>query len=192
MNRISYLLVLLVFIFLGSFWSNGLQAQSDSSFHISAEFNYLYSTHSTKFRGPSVAIDKDLNNHWTLGLGVGYNFCPFHPDNGFDLKDLKLIPIYGLVQYRFSHHRLFDPYATFKTGVTLLNYKQKDASKNDSYANIHSKGWYTYLGGGTFVNLNAIYQLYINVGLIGYKMSFNDLDINPHGVSGNIGIRVKI
>ncbi|WP_447642644.1 MULTISPECIES: hypothetical protein [Chitinophagaceae] len=161
-------------------------------YHIGAEYNYLYSTHSTKFRGPTLLADRDLNKHWAIGFGMGYNTCPYHPDNGYDLKDLKLIPVFASLQYTFNRNQLFDPYALFKTGITFMSYDQKAENANEQYERIHSKGWYTYLGGGSTVNLNHQLQLYINIGLIGYKMSFNDLDINPHGVAGNIGCRIKI
>lgn len=170
-----------------------LFAQSFSpGFHIGAEYNYLYSTHSTKFRGPTILADKDLNKHWAVGIGIGYNTCPYHPDNDYDLKDLKLVPIFASVQYTFSRNKLFDPYAIFKTGVSVMSYNRKEENAKTPFQKIHDTGWYTYLGGGTYVNVSSKFQLYVNVGLIGYKMSFNDLDINPHGVAGNIGLRVKL
>lgn len=170
-----------------------LKAQEFSkSYHVAAEYNYLYSTHSTKFRGPSLLVDKDLNRHWAVGLGIGYNTCAFHPDNGYDLKNLKLIPVFASAQYTFSRNKIFDPYALLKTGVTFMNYEQKWETSTESYNKINSTGWYTYAGAGTNLNLSKQFQVYLNIGLIGYKMSFNALDINPHGVAGNIGLRVKI
>ncbi|PZP43681.1 MAG: hypothetical protein DI598_15515 [Pseudopedobacter saltans] len=189
-NRFLFFLSGFVSIFLLSF---SVKAQRfEPSFHIGAEYNYLYSTHSTKFRGPSVYLDKELNKHWAIGLGAGYNTCAYHPDNGYDLKDLKLVPIFASLTYTFSHNRLLDPYALFKTGVSIMSYDQKEENDNNPYQKIHSTGWYTYLGGGSAINISKSLQAYLNIGLIGYKMSFNDLDINPHGVAGNIGLRVKI
>ena len=172
---------------------NKSKAQDTSkSFHIGAEYDYLYSTHSTKFRGPTLLAEKDLDKYWAVGLGVGYNTCPFHPDNGYDLKDFQLVPVFASLRYTFGRNRLFDPYALFKTGITFMGYDRKEGKTDAPYMRVNELGWYDYIGGGSTVNLDKRVQLYLNVGLIGYKMSFNDLDINPHGVAGNIGFRVKI
>ncbi len=188
------LVYVLIGIFLFSICTPSILKAQDftKSYHIGAEYNYLYSTHSTKFRGPTILVDKDLNKHWAVGVGVGYNTCPYHPDNGLDLKDIKLIPVFANAQYTFSRNKIFAPYAILKTGVTFMNYEKKQETSSGAYNKVKEAGLYTYLGGGTNLNINKLFQLYLNIGLVGYKMSFNDLDINPHGVAGNIGLRVKI
>ncbi|QES90846.1 outer membrane beta-barrel protein [Rhizosphaericola mali] len=191
MKRSISLVVVLILVQV--IFINYLQAQSSlSGIKIDAEYNYLYSTHSTKFRGPSVIVNKDLNKHWNVGLGVGYNTCSYHPDNGYDLKDLKLVPVFAQFKYNFSSDKLIDPYALFKTGITFMDYDQKWHESDQAYYKVHQTGWYTYLGAGVKLNLKSFVQPYFNIGLIGYKMSTNDLDINPHGVAGNLGCSFKL
>lgn len=176
----------------------------EKSVHVSAEYNYLYSTHSTKFRGPMVLVDKDLSKHWAVGFGIGYNTCSYHFDNDFDLKNLKFVPIVATVQYTITRSKLFDPYVIAKTGITIMSYDKRPAdwdlkrqgkSPDLNPAPYYKKteaGLYAYVGAGTNVNISQKWQAYVNVGMLGYKMSFNNLDLNPHGVAGNVGLRYKL
>lgn len=160
-----------------------------SPFSVAVEYDYLYSTHKTKFQGPGINGQYRLNKRWDVGIGTAYIHCPLHNDNGLILTHLKFVPVFAFAKYHIPvKSAVWEPYGTLRIGVTFAHYDREDPSISIESKPYSERGFYTYAGVGTNIRLCKKVKLFVDGGLVGYKMSFNDLDINPHGVMGKSGL----
>ncbi|HTN36729.1 MAG TPA: hypothetical protein VL053_06615 [Arachidicoccus sp.] len=155
---------------------------------IAPTFNYLYSTHSTKFQGFGLNCSTQLNGRLEVGLGTDLIDCPYHHDNGLELYHLKLVPIYGLLNYKYWGNRIWQPYAKVAIGITFMDYKEQNLAIGPELTRKSERGLNAYAGVGTRAHLAKSVEVFLDAGLTGYKMSFRALDINPHGIAAKTGL----
>lgn len=155
----------------------------------SPAYEVLKSTHGNLFRGPSFKINKALSNNSAPGLGVEYAASAIHHDNGFVLYDLKFVPVYINYKYNFIIHTKFSVYAETSLGFSFNQYYIADELTPDNKTRVNEGGFYAYGGTGVNFRLNKSTDIYTGAGLKGYKMSFNSLHVNPHGVTVMLGVR---
>lgn len=158
-------------------------------YNFSAAYEFLRSTHSDFFNGPSFKIDRNLPGHFKPGIGIGYAATDLHRDNGLILYRMKLLPIYGNVTYDFYSKSKFEPFAEVSAGISFVHYDQATDEDLVTTVRVKEEGLYLYGGFGLRYKASKHLSPYLAAGFKGYHNSFNDLDINPHGVTFQGGIR---
>jgi hypothetical protein len=154
-------------------------------------FESMKSTHGNLFYSGSFSISKMLNKRFEAGFGIETAFTPIHHDNGYVLYKLRFIPLFTNVKYHFKKAGEFDFYAESSLGLSFNRYDRASDDSPNIKTRINEKGVFAYMGGGVRYPISKKINLVTGVGIKGYKMSFNVLDINPHGISGMIGFNIK-
>lgn len=150
----------------------------------------LHSTHSTDFKGIELAEHKQLTPRLSLGLGAEYSWCGYHFDNGYNLTDLKFLPVYLDSKMNLTQGKPITPYLHLASGVSFANYSKQDARTMGPISHVSEEGIFLYSGGGVSFKINHFGSVYIDLGFKGYHMSFDALDINPHGLTMKLGIGI--
>ena len=162
-------------------------AQTNSAhqkvFSISPAFELLRSTHSNLFYAPSLKVNYLFANGLEPGLGIEYATTPIHHDNGYVLYKLKFLPIYGNLKYNFKTSKSIKPYVETSLGISFNQYDIAEDPTPNKTSKTKEEGFYVYTGFGAKYALSKKINTFLGVGIKGYKMSTNDLDINPHGLS---------
>lgn len=148
----------------------------------------LYSTHGTHFKGVELAESYHLSPRFALGLGAEYSWCGYHFDNGFNLTDLKFLPVYADSKMNLTTGKTVTPYLHLSAGISFANYKKQDAVAPGPVSQISEQGFYLYSGGGVSFKIAGHLHAYVDTGFKGYHMSLDALDINPHGFTAKLGL----
>ncbi|MCZ4222392.1 outer membrane beta-barrel protein [Pedobacter rhodius] len=157
------------------------------SFSFSPAFELLRSTHGNAFYAPSLKANYTFSNGFEAGVGLEYSTTPEHHDNGFVLYKLKFIPVYGNVKYNFKSDKQIRFYAETSLGVSFNKYDIADERTPFTTSRTTEEGLYLYTGFGAKYAISNTLNTFLGIGFKGYKMSTNDLDINPHGLSFMLG-----
>ena len=184
--------VLIIFLV---FFPAALLAQSRSEtkqpLFFSPMFETMRSTHGNLFYSGSFSVSKMLNKRYEAGLGFETAFTSRHHDNGFVLYKLKFIPFFGNIKYHFKKAGKFDIYTESSLGLSFNRYHRARDNAPNNKIRIKEKGVFAYVGAAVRYPISKRINLVTGVGIKGYKMSFNSLDINPHGISGLLGFNIK-
>ena len=154
-------------------------------------FECLKSTHGNLFYSGSFSVSKMLNKKYEAGLGIETASTSIHHDNGYVLYKLRFVPLFGNLKYHFNKAGNFDIYAESSLGLSFNKYYRASDDSPNIKTRINEKGFFVYMGGGVRYPISKKINLVTGVGIKGYKMSFNVLDINPHGISGMLGLNFK-
>ena len=167
------------------------KAVTKQAIMFSTLFENMKSTHGNVFSSGSFVVSKMLNKKFEAGFGIETAFTSKHHDNGFVLYKLRFIPLFGNVKYHFNKAGKFDFFTESAIGLSFNRYhRARDESPNIK-TRVREKGVFAYIGGGLRYPISKQINLVTGIGIKGYKMSFNVLDINPHGISGMIGFNIK-
>ncbi len=190
MRRIFYLCLLVGFF--TSYLCNSIYAQNQNKAHqpllFRASYQLLHSTHSTNFNGGSIDVNRQFTNHWVAGIGVQYAATPEHPDNGWRLTRLHLLPVYLSAIYTFNAQHIVQPYFHTEAGISFNHYYKSNAA-SQPFA-VAETGLYLSENVGARFIVSQHIHLFVEVGYKGYKHSFNALDVNPHGFTMRAGIEL--
>ncbi len=148
----------------------------------------LHSTHATNFKGVELAENYHLSPKFSLGLGAEYSWCGYHFDNGYNLTDLRFLPVYADSKMNLTTGKAVTPFLHLSAGVSFANYKKQDAFSPGPITHVSEQGFYIYSGGGVSFKISRHLHSYFDLGFKGYHMSLNALDINPHGVTTKLGL----
>lgn len=85
--------------------------------------------------------------------------------------------------------RKFEPYIRLQEGISFINYNKEDQASPGKRTFVKEQGFYGYAGAGTDFNLNKKLGLFLETGIKSFHISGNDLDVNPHGINGKIGLK---
>lgn len=154
-------------------------------------FEGMRSTHGNLFKSGSLSVSKMVNKRYEAGLGIETALTSKHHDNGFVLYKLKFIPVFGNLKYHFNKVNKFDFYVESSLGLSFNRYHRASDNSPNVKVRIKEKGIFAYFGSGVRYPISKKINLVTGVGIKGYKMSFNVLDINPHGISGMLGFNFK-
>ncbi len=154
-------------------------------------FECMRSTHGNFFYSGSFTVSKMVNKRYEAGLGAEAAFTSIHHDNGFVLYKLKFFPLYGNVKYHFYKAGRFDLFTESSLGISFNSYDQASDDAPTIKTRVKEKGVFAYIGGGLRFPISKKINLVTGLGIKGYKMSFNSLDINPHGISAMLGFNFK-
>ncbi|HVA98682.1 MAG TPA: hypothetical protein VNG53_07275 [Bacteroidia bacterium] len=181
------LLLLLIFG-----WTSQLSARTDSlqfrQNYIDAKYNVLRSTHVTYFTGGDISWGKDLNSYLSMKLGVEYAHCPFHNDNGWNLYSLNFIPVYITTDFHLCQLHQIQPFIQISQGISFNSYLKTDQQHQWPSYWVKERGYYVYLAVGSKIRITKKISFLLLCGFKGYRMSFNVLDVNPHGFTVSTGI----
>jgi hypothetical protein len=169
------------------FLSFAQEKTSSGTFSVSPAFELLRSTHSNLFYAPSIKVNYLFTNGLEPGFGFEYATTPIHHDNGYVLYKLKFLPVYGNLKYNFKTTKKIRPYVETSLGISFNKYDIAEDPTPEIKSKVSEKGFYVYTGFGAKYGITPKLNTFLAVGLKGYKMSTNDLDINPHGLSFMLG-----
>ncbi len=172
---------------------NSIYAQNQNSdVHqpLMFRFSYqlLHSTHRTNFNGGSIDVNRQFTNRLIGGIGVQYAATPEHPDNGWMLTQLHLLPVYGNGIYLFKTKHAVQPYLHSEAGISFNHYYKRYAAA--SSFPVSETGLYLSENAGINIAVSRPTRLFVEAGYKGYKHSFNALDVNPHGFTIRAGIQL--
>ncbi len=170
---------------------------------IIADYQNLRSTHVDHFTGFNMMAGYQFTPKFSLGLGVEDVFGLHHDDNGLKLSEIRLVPVFINARYLFGENRFIVPFIELSTGITFLKYYEKvkvpagspDITETDGIYNfgppflVQERGLYTYIGSGVCFNISKHFIPFFGLGFKGYNMTSNNLSINPHGISFEIGCK---
>ncbi len=161
---------------------------SQKTHFIIAEYQRLRSTHATVFNGFDLIFAKKLNTSNTLGIGIEYSYAPFHGDNGYNLYNLSFLPIFIDYRHYFFDHKKLNPFVMANVGYTFSDYEEEEDGKSASRHRIKEGG--IYVGGAIGLRYKICKNLspMLAVGFKGFHNTFNNLDVNPHGIVLRTGL----
>lgn len=158
-----------------------------SRFYIKIEYHDLYSTHRDHFRGVSVTVSKPVSPVLLLGLGTEFSGNNYHFDNDWNLYHLRFLPFFFDQQLKPNGSRLY-PVLHLSEGWSYVAYQKETLAAPGIRRPVHESGLYLYGGAGLTGNLSDRISLAAEAGIKGFHNSFNDLDVNPHGFTGRLGL----
>lgn len=167
-----------------------LIAQKAQSIRVNAE--NLFSTHNDNFTGANASYSVRVNMKWELGAGIEYAHNHYHGDNGWNLYHLNFIPVYVEERFNFLQNKKWAPYAHLQEGISFNSYSKEFQDHPGPRYPVHESGFYGFAGAGLnyFFSTNA--GLFAETGLKGFKLSTNNLDVNPHGITGKLGFCYRV
>lgn len=159
---------------------DSLSAQKN--YFIIAEYQRLKSTHSSIFNGFDLVFAKKLSTPNTLGIGIEYSYASFHGDNGYNLYNLSFIPIFIDYRHYFFDDKKLNPFVIANVGYTFAGYDEEEDDKPSTRHRVKEGG--VYLAGAIGLKYKICKNIssMISVGFKGFHNSFNNLDVNPHGI----------
>jgi len=164
-------------------------SNDEPRYNFSPAFEFLRSTHGNYFNGPSFKVTRNLESRFKPGIGIGYATTKLHFDNALLLHNMKLIPIYANVSYDITNKSKFEPFAEASAGITFLRYDRSSEADPLTVNRINERGLYLYGGFGVRYKVTNRIAPYVSAGFKGFNNTLNDLDINPHGITFQAGVR---
>jgi len=196
---------LLILIFFTSFNCSAVpigpqstgSAKTDSTWYkklsVIAEYQYFKTCHHSRFDGGYFFLDYNASANFAIGLGIAYNYSTLHIDNGYNLRHVKVLPVLADFRYVPFANWTVCPFAVVDVGYsTFIKYEQEDPAHVESTREVTDRGLYTFGGGGVLVKLSPRISLYTSAGFTGMHMSFNNLDVNPRGLTNKVGVKMNL
>lgn len=153
-------------------------------------YQLLHSTHTTNFKGASIDADYHFSNRFATGIGIQYAATHRHPDNGWVLTNLHLLPVYVNSIYMFNPNHVVQPFVHAEAGVSFNHYHKLDTAVSPAPFPVSEMGLYLSGNGGVSFAVSPHNHLFVEMGYKGYKHSANALDVNPHGFTMRTGIEL--
>jgi len=151
-------------------------------------YEFMRSSHGNNFTGVSATVSCRISNKVYLGLGTEFSYSPLHIDNGWRLSDLKFFPFYLDFKMNLKEYKRICPFINLSTGISFVTYKKEDYFKPGNPFRVSEKGLYVFSGTGCYIRITKKITSIIVLGFKGFHMSFNNLDVNPHGLTMRIGL----
>lgn len=160
----------------------------NEKFKIVVGLQNLYSTHSTNFKGVGLVVSYLLSPVFAVGLGTEYSTCAYHFDNGWNLTNLRFLPVFLDARYDLKKKSFLTPFLHLSTGASFANYTKENINALGKFYHVSEQGLYLYSGAGISFRLGNYISTFVELGFKGYHMSFNALDVNPHGLTFRFGL----
>jgi len=155
---------------------------------ITIEVQNLSSTHGTNFKGADLIVSYPLSPSFFVGLGTEYSYTGYHFDNGWNLTNLKFIPVFIDSKLNLTKNKILTPFVHLSTGISFASYTMEDINALGKFYPVSEKGLYLYSGIGLSLKSSKYFATFIDLGFKGYHMSLNALDVNPHGLTIRLGL----
>ena len=155
---------------------------------IATEFSTLYSTHHDYFTGGQLIVGYQYTPGFSFGLGTKFVYSKYHFDNTWQLHRLRFLPVFIDCRISKSRQTLFTPFLHFSQGVSFNSYLKEDNTMGTPYK-VSEQGLYVYGGFGAIFRISNHFAPIVEIGFQGFNMSFNQLAVNPHGATIQIGFQ---
>jgi hypothetical protein len=162
--------------------------KQDKRIKLTLGIQNLFSTHGTNFKGAVIVVNYFFSPSLSIGLGAEYSYSGYHDDNGMNLYNLKFLPIFIDTKLNVTKNKKITPFVHLATGISFNSYRKEYINAPGIFYNVSEKGMYLYSGVGVSFKLWKCFSSFIDLGFKGFRMSFNDLDINPHGITLRLGL----
>ena len=159
---------------------------------IRVEGHSLYSTHGDFFNGVSTSYITDLRPRWRAGISLQYSAAPTHDDNGWKLYRLRFVPVCLNFGYNLLHSRTTALYAELEPGLSFVKYEKQEADPAIPQYTVRKNGLYLYAGMGVSERLAQSRDATFGLGIKNFQLSFNNLDVNPHGIAARAGLQYHL
>lgn len=156
-------------------------------FTFSPAFEFLRTTHSNFFNGPSFKVNYNPTSRFKPGVGIEYASSAIHHDNGYVLYKVKIVPVYANIKYEISQNKKITPYVEASAGISFVKYVEAEDESPTKTTLIKESGMYLYAGTGIKYAISNKFKPFLGFGFKGFHNSLNDLDINPHGLTFHMG-----
>lgn len=150
----------------------------------------LYSTHANFFHGIDAGAGYRFSPKFRLGAGIEYSFTRYHNDNAWDLYNLRFLPIYIDEQISLRQKGNFRPYARLRQGITPTTYLKQELETGRAIYRVTEAGLYLSGCVGATQLISPKMGVFAESGMKGFQMSFNNLDVNPHGFYLRAGLQL--
>ena len=164
------------------------KASAKQKIKITMEVQNLSSTHGTNFNGAGLIVSYPFSSSFSVGLGTEYSHSGYHFDNGWNLTNLKFIPVFMDSKLDLTKHTILTPFVHVSTGISFASYTKEDINELGKFYPVLEKGLYLYSGIGLSFRISNYFATFIDLGFKGYHMSLNALDVNPHGMTLRLGL----
>ena len=197
MNTTTKGVLRLAFILIAfSFVAIRAEAQDERQFDrsryvIATEFQSMRSTHNTFFNGASVSAGYHLSSRFILSLAVEYSYDHFHNDNGWNLYNVKMMPVFSDLRWQMKKRNFIRPYVQVSQGVSFINYTKESQLGAFATHHVSEAGFYVYGGVGAMVDLTNNISWQLGLGFKAFHISTNVLEVNPHGTTLRTGIAFR-
>ena len=155
------------------------------------EYQWLRSTHSTKFKGINLIYANQFSKNQSLGLGLEYSRSGFHADNGYNLYNLSFVPIFLDYRHLFLVDHRINIFSFAEAGYSFAKYIREEIDNPSNRKTIREGGIYLNGGIGLNYNLSKHFAPNVSIGFKGFHNSFNNLDIDPHGLVLRFGFNLR-
>jgi len=161
------------------------------------EAHHLRSTHSQTIYGASVMVGYRINPSLAAGIGceISYTDSLFTHDRHTRVLKFTPIPIYAEARFDLIRNSIVTPYLNLAAGMSFISYERKRLDNSGSTLDdkhICQNGFFFKGGLGLLFHINNSISPSINASFKGFHMSGNPYEINPHGVTIQVGVVVII
>lgn len=164
-----------------------ISVSTKSTAQLSLQYEQLYSTHSNWFYGFNITQYKNISNHFSVGAGIEYSHAPLHNDNDWVLTKLQFVPLFVDMKYQFHPGKKLIPYLHLAQGISFNSYMKQDYPAQMPYK-VKEAGYYAAGRIGLSTKINPVITATVEMGMKAFHISGNDMDVNPHGITGSIGL----
>jgi hypothetical protein len=166
-------------------------------FMLVPEVQHLRSTHSQTIYGASVMLGYRISPSLSAGIGceISRTDSLLTHDRYITVLKFTPVPIYGEVRIDLIRHSAVTPYLNLAAGMSSISYERKrlDSSGGTLESkSVHQNGFFFKGGFGLLFRLNKYLSPTVNASFKGFHMSRNPYEINPHGVTIQVGVVVKV
>lgn len=152
----------------------------------------LFSTHFTDFSGGNFYAAYEMTPNFCMGMGLESAASKLHFDNGWKLTGLRFHPVFLNFKLDLFKTGKIIPYLDSSPGISFNKYDKGLPNSPGRTLDISERGLYIYSGAGIYFKVSRYFIPILDAGFKGYHMSFNNLDINPHGFDLKLGILYSI
>ncbi|HMI67347.1 MAG TPA: hypothetical protein VK517_14985 [Cyclobacteriaceae bacterium] len=191
--------IIFVFLLIAQIsWAQKSESDPKSRhFILVPEVHHLRSTHSQTIYGASVMVGYRITPTLWAGFGceVSRTDSLFTHDRHTRVLKFTPVPIYAEARFDLIRNSIVTPYLNLAAGMSFITYERKRLDTSGSMVDdkhIFQNGFFFKGGAGLLFHLSNTISPSINASLKGFHMSGNPYEINPHGVTIQAGVVVKI
>ncbi|MGJ7031421.1 hypothetical protein [Niabella hirudinis] len=135
----------------------------------------------------SMSYNRYFGGRWALGAGIEYSGTAYHDDNGWNLYHLRFIPLYLAESFNVVTYGRWSTYLRLQEGGSFARYDKEFQDHPGTRYRIREAGLYGYGGAGTRYCVSERSGCFLEAGIKAFHLSFNNLDVNPHGFALKLG-----
>ncbi len=151
----------------------------------------MRTTHATYFNGGSITAGYYFTPKLLISLGAEYSYDYYHNDNGWNLYNLKFLPVFIDAKVVVGKERAITPFIQLSQGLSFINYRKEDQQNVFAPYQVSETGYYVYGGGGVWIKIGKYISFQMGVGFKAFHMSTYALEVNPHGLTGRCGFAFR-